>query len=79
MSTTQSYTVQLVDSMINAMIEDKLCKGYTKLNNGLFEDILGQVYTVVLEQAHEDFNGDELGQMSTISLKLKPVSIAGRL
>lgn len=71
-----SYTMQLIDTMMNAMIQDKKDKGFNRLSNGLFEDCLGQVYTVELIQKSETY---EDGVLGTVSLVMKPVSVMGRL
>lgn len=70
-----SYTMQLIDTMMSAMIQDKKDKGFNKLPNGLFEDCLGQVYAVGLTQKNEVY---EDGVLGTVSLVMKPVSVMGR-
>lgn len=75
---TQSYTMQLVESMMNGLIESKTCKGYRRMNNGLYEDCLGQVYTVSLDQTSSSM--EDGSSFSEIKLQFKPVDIAaGRI
>ena len=75
----KSYTMDLLNTMIAGMISSKESKGFKRLHNGLFEDCLGQVYSVELVQSNEvTGTGDEAGVINHVKLSFKPVSIAGR-
>lgn len=70
-----SYTSDLVNTMMNAMVEMKCSKGFQKLSNGLYEDCLGQVFTLDIKQVNKT---DEDGMIiSTLNIKMVPVAIAG--
>jgi hypothetical protein len=74
---TKSYTLDLLDSMVLGMVSAKESKGFVRLNNGLFEDCIGQIYTVdLIQNKLTNTDGDEILQ---VSLKMKPVHIAGHL
>lgn len=73
-NTNKSYTMQIVDTMMNSMIQGKLDRGYNRLKNGLFEDCAGQVFSVSLEQKME-LDGE--CEVHTVSLKFVAVNIVG--
>lgn len=77
MKQTQSYTSNLIETMMNSYIEQKLSRGFTKLSNGLFEDCTGQIFTVDLKQSKEVVDTD--GVMYSVEIKMLPVNVAGGL
>jgi len=90
----ESYTFNVLRAMIDGMVVVKESHGFKRLNNGLFEDCLGSVYSADLVQKAEVTSGasneiatehdgwackeDQLGVINHVILKLKTVAVIGR-
>lgn len=77
MKQTQSYTMNLVETMIQAFVDQKIQRGFNRLPNGLFEDCTGQLFTVGLKQNSKAIG--EAGVIKSIEIYMNPVNIAGSL
>ena len=60
-----SYTANLVWSMIEGLEAHKINKGFTKRFDGLYEDCTGAVYAI-------DIQSDT----DSVSIRFKPVAVA---
>lgn len=87
-----NYTMDVLKTMIDGLVDGKEAHGFRRLHNGLFEDCLGAVYSADVVQKAETTPGtsseatlhegwacrdDQVGVINHIVVRLKPVSIVG--
>lgn len=78
MQESKSYTMELLESMANGLIESKLSHGFTRLQNGLLEDVVGNVFAIDLKQETVT-DAVTLEPVSVIKFTCRKVDVVGRL
>lgn len=75
-----NYTIEILETMIEGMMKAKEYKGFRKISNGpnkgLYEDCLGNMFAMDVEQ--KKFNiaeGEDSHELYSVKLKLKLVNL----
>lgn len=66
----------MLEAMIEGYVNEKLSKGWERLSNGLFEDCVGNVFSVDLVQTKQ--MKDEF-EVNKIILRMKKVDVIGNI